>query len=68
MEKSIFININFNKKLNGWIIYINKNIMITITNNNNIKFINLSKNINIYLKLLKILRQLGLIKIKNNNK
>lgn len=56
------INIKYNRKLNGWNIFLNKKILITFIYLNNEHIIKTSKNISIYLYLLKILRQLGLIK------
>jgi hypothetical protein len=59
------IKIKYNKKLKNYIITLNTKLLLTIkTKNNNI---NISNNINLYLFVLKILRQFGLIKIKNNS-
>jgi hypothetical protein len=59
--------IRFNKKINSWLIYINKNIFLTFLNKR-INYNKYSNNINNYYYLLRILRQIGLIKKIKNNK
>jgi hypothetical protein len=59
--------IRFNKKINSWLIYINKNIFLTLLNKR-INYNKYSNNINNYYYLLRILRQIGLIKKIKNNK
>jgi hypothetical protein len=61
------IFILFNIKRDGWLIYINQNIFLTILNKKKYIF-NVSKNLNNYNYILKILRQFGLIKLIKNNK
>jgi hypothetical protein len=61
------IFILFNIKRDGWLIYINQNIFLTILNKKKYIF-KVSKNLNNYNYILKILRQFGLIKLIKNNK
>lgn len=60
------IKIKYNKNLKSYIVTLSKNVLFTIKMNKN-KKTNISNNINFYLYILKLLRQFGLIKIKNNN-